>query len=61
MPYVYMSGSSGEGSGGASVQPDWNQNDETQPDYVKNRPCYKVEETEEITWDGDTTGREEIP
>ena len=23
-----------------SVQPDWNQNDETQPDYVKNRPFY---------------------
>ena len=22
------------------VQPDWNQNDETQPDYVKNRPFY---------------------
>ena len=24
----------------ASVQPDWNQNDETAPDYVKNRPFY---------------------
>ena len=23
-----------------SVQPDWNQNDDTQPDYVKNRPFY---------------------
>lgn len=23
------------------VQPDWNQNDETQPDYVKNRPFYE--------------------
>ena len=22
----------------SGVQPDWNQNDETQPDYVKNRP-----------------------
>ena len=22
------------------VQPDWNQNDDTQPDYVKNRPFY---------------------
>ena len=43
------------------VQPDWNQNDETQPDYVKNRLCYKIEETEEIAWDGDTTGREEMP
>lgn len=24
----------------ASIQPDWNQNDSTQPDYVKNRPFY---------------------
>ena len=23
------------------VQPDWNQNDDTQPDYVRNRPFYK--------------------
>lgn len=23
-----------------SVQPDWNQNDETQPDYIKNKICY---------------------
>lgn len=30
-----------------SVQHDWNQNDETQPDYIKNRPFYT--ETEEIT------------
>ena len=28
------------GSGGGGVQPDWNQNDDTQPDYVKNRPFY---------------------
>ena len=26
--------------GNLNVQPDWNQNDETQPDYVKNRPFY---------------------
>ena len=26
--------------GGGGVQPDWNQNDYTQPDYVKNRPFY---------------------
>lgn len=25
---------------GDNVQPDWNQNDDTQPDYVKNRPFY---------------------
>ena len=30
-------GNTGSQSG---VQPDWNQNDETQPDYVKNRPFY---------------------
>ena len=27
-------------SSGGGVQPDWNQNDATQPDYVKNRPFY---------------------
>ena len=30
----------GGGNGVSNVQPDWNQNDETQPDYVKNRPFY---------------------
>lgn len=25
---------------GGGVQPDWNQNDDTQPDYIKNRPFY---------------------
>ena len=28
------------GAGKPQVQPDWNQNDETAPDYVKNRPFY---------------------
>lgn len=28
------------GSEAGGVQSDWNQNDETQPDYVKNRPFY---------------------
>lgn len=28
------------GSGLGGVQPDWSQNDETKPDYVKNRPFY---------------------
>lgn len=32
----------------SSVQPDWNQNDETQPDYVKNRPFYEETETTPI-------------
>lgn len=46
----------GGGSGGGSAQPlatpDWNQNDETAADYIKNRPCYRKEtftETELIT------------
>ena len=31
----------GGGGGGSSVQSDWNQNDDTQPDYVKNRPFWR--------------------
>lgn len=31
------------------VQPDWDQNDETQPDYVKNRPCV-VGEDGALAW-----------
>ena len=42
-------------SGGGS-QADWNQNDTTAKDYIKNRPG-GYEEGFEITWDGDTTGR----
>ena len=34
------------GSGG--VQPDWNQNDSTQPDYIKNRPFYTGDPVETI-------------
>ena len=30
----------GNGGSQSGVQPDWNQNDSTQPDYVKNRPFY---------------------
>ena len=29
-----------EAAASGGVQPDWNQNDSTQPDYVKNRPFY---------------------
>lgn len=32
---------------GGGVQSDWNQNDDTQPDYVKNRPFYS--ETKNVT------------
>lgn len=40
------------------VQPDWQQNDETAPDYVKNRPGgYDAPEVN-ITWNGNTTGKE---
>lgn len=35
------------GGGGGGVQPDWNQNDDTQPDYVKNRPFWR-EKTKEL-------------
>lgn len=29
-----------EEAGEKNIQPDWNQNDDTQPDYVKNKPFY---------------------
>ena len=35
------------GGGGGGVQPDWNQNDNAQPDYVKNRPFW-IEKTKEL-------------
>ena len=38
------------------MQTDWNQNDTTAKDYIKNRPG-GYETGFEITWDGDTTGR----
>lgn len=34
------------------VQPDWQQNDETAPDYVKNRPGGYDKYDVNITWDG---------
>lgn len=37
---ITISNSGGSGSGGSSVQPDWNQNDSTAADYIKNRPFY---------------------
>lgn len=40
-------------------QPDWNQNDPNAKDYIKNRPGgYVIPPSLEITWDGDTTGKE---
>lgn len=38
--------------GEMEVQPDWNQNDPTAPDYVKNRPFY-TEMVEEVILDGE--------
>lgn len=36
------------GSSGSNVQPNWNQNDATQPDYVKNRPFYTGDPVETV-------------
>ena len=33
---------------GSATQPDWNQNDATQPDYVKNRPFYTGDPVETV-------------
>lgn len=39
----------GGGYGGSSVQSDWNQNDETAPDFIKNKPFWEtVGDT--LTW-----------
>ena len=38
----------GGGNGGSNVQSDWNQNDETAPDYVKNRPFYTGDPVETV-------------
>ena len=57
----------GGGDGGSGTQSDWNQNDGTKPDYVKNRPFYtgdpvdmvSVEEsTVEFTLSGGKYGAE---
>lgn len=37
-----------------SIQPDWNQNDETAKDYIKNRPFYEANE-ESAIFSGDVT------
>lgn len=48
------------GGGGSTTTPDWNQNDPSQPDYVKNRTHYSSKAFEDITWDGDETGHEVV-
>lgn len=39
------------------VQPDWEQNDSTANDYIKNRPFYINTSPHKIDWDGDTAGK----
>lgn len=47
----------GGGSGGVtSVQPDWNQNDSTKPDYVKNRPFWTDDPVETVLIEEQTIG-----
>lgn len=48
-------GAAAEGEGGGSVQTDWNQTDETAPDFLKNRPFGDVY-GDTLTWDGNTDG-----
>ena len=49
------------GVGAQSVKPDWNQNDPNAKDYIKNRPGgYVIPPSLEITWDGNTTGKETV-
>ena len=38
----------GNGGSQSGVQPDWNQNDDTKPDYVKNRPFYTGDPVETV-------------
>jgi len=35
-------GGTGGGGGGPFVQPDWNQTDETKPDFIRNKPFYST-------------------
>ena len=37
-----------EEAGEKSIQPDWNQNDDTKPDYMKNRPFYTGDQVETV-------------
>lgn len=46
----------GGGDGGSGAQPDWNQNDNTQPDYVKNRPFYTGVPVETVLLEETTIG-----
>lgn len=49
------------GGSGASVQPDWSQNDETAPDYIKGRTHWTEIGEGLSEFNGDLTGKEAIP
>lgn len=53
-------GNIGGGGGGSGVQPDWNQNDETAPDYIKNKPFGALEGGWEIVWDGNISNQNNV-
>lgn len=42
------------------MQPDWNQNDDTQPDYVKNRPFYMGDPVEAVLVEESTASFEDV-
>ena len=52
---VSTGGGGGGGTSGEIISDagsDWNQNDETQPDYIKNRPFYTGNPTENVLFNG---------
>lgn len=46
--FAKRAGGNDSGAGGSGVQSDWNQNDKTAPDYVKNRPFYTGDPVETV-------------
>ena len=63
VPLSQLPDNIGNGGGGSQIQVDYNQNDETQLDYIKNRPFYTIppetsfnfnfyRSRESISWDG---------
>ena len=54
----------GDSGGSGTVQSDWNQNDSSAADFIKNKPFYEettvVSEPLNITWDGNTEGLEYV-
>lgn len=43
------------------IQPDWEQNNESSPDFIKGRTHYVEKAFEDISWNGDTEGRDAVP